>query len=246
MIRSRRSSSKSSAATTSRRRLRPFGWTVVGLLAALLAAAIWVGWTWWGSALLAGDKGRVAASAAQASWSASPAPASAAASAATPGAASSQSSGPAEGQLVAVMRIPRLGDDWKWPVYASTAEADTALNHGLAWYRGTALPGQIGNFAVAGRSATGANAFRYAERLRAGDEVIVETASAIYTYRIDVPFSGLSVDSSADWVLDPVPGHPDADAQQPLLTLTTNQDVVPTDSRSVAVGHLVQTRNRIS
>lgn len=211
---------------------------ILAVAAVLLAGAVWLAWTWWGSTLLASDRGREAASSAQQAWSASP---SVAASSRPAGA-----SGPADGQLIAVIRIPRLGSDWRWPVYASTDDAAAALDHGLAWYRGSALPGQIGNFAVAGRSATGANAFRHADRLGKGDEVVVETPSAVYTYRIDVPFSGLAVTSSDAWVLDPVPGHPDAVAQQPLITLTTSRGVAPTDARSVAIGHLVQTRNRAS
>lgn len=220
----------------SRRRLRPFGWTVVSLVVLVVAAALWAGWTWWGSTLLPGDRARAAASSAARSWSASPAPA--------PSAGASASTGPAEGQLIAVMRIPRLGSDWAWPVYASTDDADSALASGLAWYRDTALPGQKGNFAVAGRSATGANGFRDLRELRAGDTVVVETSSAVFTYRIDVAPQDLTVDSTDDWVLDPVPGHADAVAQQPLITLTTSQDMVSTSSRSVALGHLVSTRNR--
>jgi sortase A len=209
---------------------------ILAVAAALLAAAIWMAWTWWGSTLLAANRGRDAASSAQQAWSASPsAPANSRAAGV---------SGPADGQLIAVIRIPKLGADWRWPVYASTDDPTNALDHGLAWYRGSALPGQIGNFAVAGRSATGANAFRNADRLAKGDEVIVETPSAVCTYRIDVPFSGLTVRSSDAWVLDPVPGHPDAAAQQPLITLTTSRDAAPTDARSVALGHLVRTASR--
>lgn len=232
---SRRSRGAESASTT-RRRLRPFGWTVVSLCALLLVAAIWVGWTWWGSTMIAGDKARVAVSAARASWSASPAPAG----------SSSATSGPADGKLIAVMRIPRLGADWAWPVYASTDDATSALDHGLAWYRGSVLPGQTGNFAVAGRSATGADAFRHLDRVRKGDTVVVETPSSVFTYRIDVPPSALTVTSSDDWVLDPVPGYPDASAQRPLITLTTNRDLVPSSARSVGVGHLVSTQHRVS
>lgn len=218
-----------------RRGWGPLGWTLLAVAAVLLAGAIWLGWTWWGSTLVAGDRGRKAATSAELAWSASPS------AVATP---SAGASGPADGQLIAVVRIPRFGAGWRWPVYASTDDAATALDHGLAWYRGSALPGQIGNFAVAGRSATGANAFRHADRLAKGDEVIVETPSAVYTYRIDVPFSGLTVTSSDDWVLDPVPGHSDAAAQQPLITLTTSRDAAPDDARSVALGHLVRTAPR--
>lgn len=214
------------------RRLRPFGWTVVALVVLALVGAGWIGWTWWGSTVLPGDRARAAASSAASSWSASPRP------------TASALKGPVDGALVAVVRIPRLGAGWAWPVYASTDDADTALANGLAWYRGTALPGQVGNFAVAGRASTGANAFKNLHELRAGDRIVVETASSVFTYSVDVAPSRLTVDAGQDWVLDPVPGHPDASAQRPLITLTTSQDAVPTKDRSVAMGHLISSRAR--
>lgn len=201
------------------------------LVAVVLVLAVvgWVAWTWWGSTVVARQQGRRAADAAVASWAGEPSPSTA---------------GPREGQVLAVMRIPALGQDWRWPVVASTNDAGRALEHGLAWYRGTALPGQVGNFAVSGRSATGANAFAHLVDVPAGAEVIVETPTATYHYVIDVPASRLTVNRGQTWVLDPVPGHPDANPQQALITLTTSQDKVTTADRSVAFGHLTATTKR--
>ncbi|WP_130864702.1 sortase domain-containing protein [Acidipropionibacterium timonense] len=214
------------------RRPSAFGWTFVVLLVLVLAGGAWAGWTWWGSTLVPGSRGPREADAAVASWSASPAPSPTTSSVPTP----------TDGTVMAVLRIPALGDSWRWPVVASTDDADAALDHALAWYRGTAGAGQVGNFAVAGRAATGADAFAELRRLRKGDDIVVQAPGVTYTYVVDVPASALTVGKDASWVLDPVPGHRGAIPTQAVITLTTSQDRVATDARAVLMGHLVATR----
>lgn len=83
-------------------------------------------------------------------------------------------------QAYAVMRIPEVG------VVAPIAEGvgkRGVLDKGyVGHYPGTAQPGRAGNFAVAGHRNTHGEPFRYINRLRAGDEVVVETREAVYTY----------------------------------------------------------------
>ena len=45
--------------------------------------------------------------------------------------------------------------------------------------------GQPGNFAIAGHRVTHGSPFRKLLELRKGDEVIVETGDAVYTYELD-------------------------------------------------------------
>ena len=83
----------------------------------------------------------------------------------------------------AVLRIPALGV--AFPVAEGVGKY-TVLNHGyIGHYPGTALPGQPGNFAVAGHRNTHGEPFRHLDRLRVGDTVLVEVADWTYTYRID-------------------------------------------------------------
>ena len=53
------------------------------------------------------------------------------------------------------------------------------LAAGVGHYPATALPGRIGNFAVAGHRATNGEPFAALDQVRAGDAVVVETMSAI-------------------------------------------------------------------
>ncbi|MGP3686301.1 class E sortase [Streptomyces sp. IBSNAI002] len=87
---------------------------------------------------------------------------------------------PARDQAYAVLRIPRLG--LTVPV-AQGIDKRAVLDKGYAGqYPGTAGPGERGNFALAGHRNTHGEPFRYINRLRAGDELIVEVRGRRYTY----------------------------------------------------------------
>ncbi|WSR83978.1 class E sortase [Streptomyces erythrochromogenes] len=80
----------------------------------------------------------------------------------------------------AVLRIPRLG--LVVPV-AQGIDKRAVLDKGYAGqYPGTAGPGEQGNFALAGHRNTHGEPFRYVNRLRAGDELIVDMRGRRYTY----------------------------------------------------------------
>ncbi len=145
----------------------------------------------------------------------------------------------------AIMRIPRLAADWQEPVLepqGSTISLDD-LAQGVVHYKQTAAPGEIGNFAVAGHRQTHGQPFRHLEQLRPGDQVIVETRTAVYTYVIDNdPNSAAATVLPNDvWVLDPVPGKPGAKPTQAIITLTTCTPWWTSTYRMIAFGHLTST-----
>ena len=49
------------------------------------------------------------------------------------------------------------------------------LAKGVGHYPKTVLPGEVGNFAVAGHRATHGEPFAYLDEVRKGDAVVVET-----------------------------------------------------------------------
>ena len=83
---------------------------------------------------------------------------------------------------------------------------------------GTALPGQIGNFAVAAHRVTAGNPFYRLNDLRPGDKVMIETAAVTYTYQVTTTELVLPDDTA---VLDPVPGHPRQHPSEAMITLIT-------------------------
>ncbi|MBW5484740.1 class E sortase [Streptomyces bambusae] len=102
---------------------------------------------------------------------------------AAPGPGGDGGTGPRRDQAYAVLRIPRLG------VAAPVAEGvgrRGVLDKGyVGHYPGTAQPGARGNFAVAGHRNTHGEPFRYVNRLRAGDEILVDVRGGRFTYVVD-------------------------------------------------------------
>ncbi|WP_284581739.1 class E sortase [Streptomyces sp. 2P-4] len=88
-----------------------------------------------------------------------------------------------DGAAYGVLRIPRLGV--AVPV-ARGIDKRSVLDKGYAGhYPGTAEPGAQGNFALAGHRNTHGEPFRYVNRLRPGDELVVEVRGRRYAYTVD-------------------------------------------------------------
>ncbi|WP_138904781.1 class E sortase, partial [Streptomyces albidochromogenes] len=114
-------------------------------------------------------------------------------------------------------------------------------------YPHTAQPGGAGNFALAGHRNTHGEPFRYINRLRAGDEVRVETREAVFTYVVD---KGLAQTSARDsGVIAKVPRsdvRAGAGYRKPgyYLTLTTCTPEFTSTYRLVVWGKLAAMRPR--
>jgi sortase A len=150
---------------------------------------------------------------------------------------------PHRGDDLAILHIPRLGsapDDAGIPVLEGVGL--DVLNKAAGHYPGTALPGQIGNFSVAGHRKTHGEPFRHLDEMRAGDLVYVETAQAWYTYRIDA--DPVIVQPTDLGVVDPVPGEPGVRPTQRLITLTTCNPWWSSTQRMIVTGRLIATRPR--
>jgi LPXTG-site transpeptidase (sortase) family protein len=88
----------------------------------------------------------------------------------------------AEGTAFARMFIPSFGPDFSYAVVEGTSDA--ALNTGPGHYSSTQLPGQPGNFAVAGHRVGRGAPFNDLGHLTTCDAVVVETASSWFVYRL--------------------------------------------------------------
>jgi sortase A len=89
------------------------------------------------------------------------------------------------GSGIAVMYIPRLGADYHFAiVQGSTVPTDAELEKGPAHYADTQLPGEIGNFGIAGHRVGKGEPFLNLDKLRVGDAVIVETKTMWWVYRV--------------------------------------------------------------
>jgi sortase A len=137
-----------------------------------------------------------------------------------------------DGKGIAILYIPRLGADYSWAIVQGTSDAD--LGKGPGHYPTTALPGQVGNFGVAGHRVGKGEPFLNLDHLKAGDPVIVETGSKWYVYTVKgtehhnidsrdadgIPGREI-VDPNDSDVLAPVPDHPGMKGNEKLMTMTT-------------------------
>ncbi|MEY4449661.1 MAG: hypothetical protein RLZZ304_36 [Actinomycetota bacterium] len=142
-----------------------------------------------------------------------------------------------EPTAVAKLSIPRFGSDWKRVVYEGTSVNKVLTPYGVGHYTKTALPGQVGNFALAAHRAGSGGPFRNIDKLVAGDLAIVETASSRYTYRF---LQSKVVEPSAIGVIAPDPmGLTAMHSSGSLLTLTTCTPIHVNTHRYVAWFELV-------
>ncbi len=149
------------------------------------------------------------------------------------------------GETMGLVRIPAFGDDYVVPVLEGIGDEELASGYGH--FPDAAAPGEEGNFALAAHRVTHGEPLRDMPELRPGDEVVVETRDAVYTYVLDTDPNDLIVTFEDIWVIDPLPTNPDGGVQpeqrpgQELITLTTCSELFHTDNRMIAFGHLVDT-----
>ncbi|MFF1632294.1 class E sortase [Leifsonia sp. NPDC058248] len=209
--------------------------TFLGILGEMFITAgvlvlLFLGWqVWWNSLVLAGQQTNAASSQSK-EWldqaTASPSPSPSAGStpsprgSAAPAAPPTMTVQPADYQSFAVIYVPRLGADWKRTI-RQTVDTEKVLNSydaGVGHYSHTQLPGQMGNFAVAGHDSGWGNTFIDLSKLRIGDRIYVQTKDGWYTYA----FRNFEyVQPAAVSVIDAVPRQPDAKPTERLMTITT-------------------------
>ncbi len=125
----------------------------------------------------------------------------------------------AAGETFGLAYIPRFGADYKpRPLVQGTAqrELDTlGLGH---HYTSTAMPGAVGNFAVAGHRQTHGAVLDAIHALVPGDKIYVQTQDGYYTYVFRNSEIVLPTQTS---VLAPVPTQSSAQPTDRYLTLTS-------------------------
>ncbi|PBC78589.1 sortase A [Streptomyces sp. TLI_235] len=145
------------------------------------------------------------------------------------------------GKGFALLYIPKLG--LKYPIAEGT-QKQQVLDKGLVGhYTGTAMPGdKAGNFALAAHRTTHGQPFRKIGQLASGDKIVVETATAFYTYEVaggipETPPTNVTV-------IQPVPkGSPFAQPGR-YITLTTCTPEFSARGRLIVFGKMLEERPR--
>lgn len=121
------------------------------------------------------------------------------------------------------LRIPAIDVD------APVVQGDgwEQLKKGVAQHVGTANPGEAGNIVLSAHNDIFGEIFRYLDRLEDGDEIILQTMTQEYVYRV------------AYWrVAEPTDIGVMAPTQEPIVTLISCYPYLVNSHRIVVVGEL--------
>ncbi len=88
-----------------------------------------------------------------------------------------------EADIFARMYVPRFGEDWTRLVAEGTRWRPVLNEIGVGHYRSTAMPGEVGNFAIAAHRGGFGGAFRDIDKLTTGDRVYIETKDSWFIYK---------------------------------------------------------------
>ncbi|MEU2225328.1 class E sortase [Streptomyces sp. NPDC018347] len=149
------------------------------------------------------------------------------------------------GQGFAILHIPKL--DVAAPI-AEGVSNKRVLDKGMVGHYGeaplkTAMPqDRTGNFGLAAHRNTHGEPFRYINRLRSGDAVVVETQDTYFVYKVTsmLPVTPPSNTS----VLNPVPPGSGFTGPGRYITLTTCTPEFTSKYRLIVWGKMVQQRPR--
>ena len=120
---------------------------------------------------------------------------------------------PAFGEVFAQLYIPRFGADYVVPIAGGVDRTQILDRLGVGHYPGTAMPGELGNFATAGHRTSFGRPYNKIADLVEGDPIVVRTATTWYVYRV---ISHEIVMPNQVEVVSPIPGLRPGDPIPPL------------------------------
>jgi sortase A len=124
---------------------------------------------------------------------------------------------PGHAETIGLVYIPRFGPTYTRPIVEGTSQ-DVLDTLGLGHYSHTAMPGAVGNFALAGHRQTHGAVLDAIHTLVPGDRIYVQTKDGYYTY---VFRNNQIVLPSRTDVLEPVPTLPGVAPTERFLTMTS-------------------------
>ncbi|MER7472736.1 class E sortase, partial [Micromonospora sp. NPDC000018] len=147
--------------------------------------------------------------------------------------ASTKPKPPAQGKPMAGLYIPKL--DKSWVVVEGVTQKD--IRYAPGHYPSSALPGQVGNFSVAGHRNRAT--FWRLDELNDGDAIVVEGKTDWYVYKVT---RNHIVKPTQVEVVAPVPGKPGQKPTKSMLTLTTCNPKFDNYQRLIVHAELARTQ----
>ena len=142
---------------------------------------------------------------------------------------------PAAPETFGRLWVPRWGSDYVKPISQGTDREVTLDRLGIGHYQSTAMPGEVGNFAIAGHRTSYGKPFADVDKLIAGDALIVQTEEAWFVYRVTA--SQIVLPHQVE-VIAPVPNAPGALPTTASITLTSCHPKFSAEKRFIVHGEL--------
>ncbi|MFD5278309.1 class E sortase [Pseudarthrobacter sp. NPDC058362] len=137
---------------------------------------------------------------------------------------------PQHAGTIGIIYIPRFGSSYTRPIVEGTT-GDVLDTLGLGHYPSTAMPGAVGNFAVAGHRQTHGAVLDNIHTLVPGDKIYVQTRDGFYVY---VFRNNQIVMPDRTDVLEPVPTAPGVKPTERYLTMTSCNPRFGAEERIIA------------
>jgi sortase A len=142
---------------------------------------------------------------------------------------------PAIATTFAVLYVPRWGAEYARPVSEGTSRSKVLNTLGIGHYFHTAMPGGLGNFALAAHRTTYGKPFSRVDELQVGDALVVRTEDTWYVYRVT---STAIVAPDYLAAIAPVPGELGAAPTGRYITFTTCHPRYSAEQRFIVHGVL--------
>lgn len=143
---------------------------------------------------------------------------------------------PAHTETFATLYVPRWGSDYIKPISQGVTRRDVLDRLGIGHYPNTAMPGAVGNFAIAGHRTTYGKPFANIDLLEVGDSLVVQTEDTWYVYKVTTMdiVQPTFVQAIADNPLEP-----GSSANTAMITLTSCHPKYSAAQRYIVHGELL-------
>jgi sortase A len=142
---------------------------------------------------------------------------------------------PGHAVTFATIQVPRWDGEPERPISEGVDRATVLNPKGVGHYPDTAMPGDVGNFAIAGHRTTYGKPFNRIAEIQVGDPVVIRTSDTWFVYRVT---STEVVYPNDVGVIAPVPDHPGAQATERSITMTSCTPMYSAAQRYVVHGVL--------
>ncbi len=143
---------------------------------------------------------------------------------------------PAHTATFATLYVPRWGQDYIKPISQGVTRRDVLDRLGIGHYPNTAMPGAVGNFAIAGHRTTYGKPFADVDLLQVGDSLVVQTEATWYVYQVT---SMDIVEPTYVQAIADNPLNPGSPATTAMITLTSCHPKFSAAQRYIVHGELV-------